>query len=43
MKIECTVDELIELIKTPAIELTDVKIENDMPVHTFSNKPPKLK
>lgn len=43
MKIECTVEELKELIKTPVVKTTDVNIENDMPVHTFSNKPPKLK
>lgn len=38
MKIECTVEELKELIKTSASELTDVN--NSLPKHTCSNELP---
>lgn len=38
MKIECTVEELKELVKTPVNELTDVN--NILPKHTCSNELP---
>lgn len=43
MKIECTVEELKEMLikkNTPVSETTDVS--NKLPQYTFSNKPPKV-